>query len=95
MTIFEGANPAIIGSYLVAGVFALLAARVWGRDRRLSATLLVVALSLIVVGAAGTSSNRHDEMGGIPAAVLAGTVFWFVTIPAVGFAAWLRLARRK
>ncbi len=85
----------LIAGFVAGGLAALLA---WRRHRALGAALtwgLCVA-SIFWVARYAWLSNQADEMAGIPHALVAGLLFWFVTVPTVAvlLGSWLR-ARRK
>jgi hypothetical protein len=86
----------LLSSFVAGGLAALLA---WRRHRTGGAALtwgLCVA-SLFWVARYAWLSNQADEMAGIPHAVVAGLLFWFVTVPtaAVLLRAWFRGRRRR
>ncbi len=81
----------LAASFPAGGIAALVAFR---RHRSRGAALawgLFVA-SILWVARSGWLSNQAHEMAGIPHAVVAGLLFWFVTVPtgAVLLRGWLR-----
>jgi hypothetical protein len=85
----------LAASFLAGGIAALLG---WRRHRSRGGALtwgLCVA-SLFWVARSAWLSNQADEMAGIPHAVVAGLLFWFVTVPtaAVLLRGWLHRRKR-
>ncbi len=79
--------------FLAGGGAALLS---WRRRRGRGAALawgLFVA-SLFWVARSGWLSNQADEMAGIPHALAAGLLFWFVTVPSALVLVWVARTRK-
>jgi hypothetical protein len=70
----------LLAGFVAGGVAAFLAWRVRRSPAAAFAWGLFVA-SIPWIGRFSYLSNQADEMAGIPYALVAGLLFWFVTVP--------------